>query len=234
MWRNRSRIAVKSLLGQSTRNVWKTGQGGIPQHLCTGATHPSAMSTSPFYKVILPVPDSATHTRIHTVFTSMYTHVHMSICIHILRVAVCVYVEVFTSVYPTPSGLFWRKEIWKECISRATNVHTAAAAAAKSLQSCPTLCDPIDISPPGSAVPGILQATTLEWVAISFSNAWKWKEKVKSLSRVWLFTTPWTAAHQAPPSIGFSRQEYWSGVPLPSPKCPYTDLLIPWEFITRK
>ena len=73
----------------------------------------------------------------------------------------------------------------------------AAAAAAKSLQSCPTLCNPIDGSPPGSPVPGILQARTLEWVAISFSNAWKWKMKVKSLSRVWLLVTPWTAAHQA-------------------------------------
>ena len=93
----------------------------------------------------------------------------------------------------------------------------AAAAAAKSLQSCPTLCDPRDTSPPGSPVPGILQARTLEWVAISFSNAWKGKVKVKSLSHVWLFATPWTAAHQAPSSIGFSRQEYWSGVPLPSP-----------------
>ena len=92
----------------------------------------------------------------------------------------------------------------------------AAAAAAKSLQSCPTLCNPIDGSPPSSPVPGILQARTLEWVVISFSNAWKWKMKVKSLSCVWLFMTPWTAAYQAPPSIGFSRQEYWSGVPLPS------------------
>ena len=89
--------------------------------------------------------------------------------------------------------------------------------AAKSLQSHPTLCDPIDRSPPDSPIPGILQARTLEWVAISFSNAWKWKVKGKSLSHVWLFATPWTAAHQAPPSIGFSRQEYWSGVPLPSP-----------------
>ena len=88
---------------------------------------------------------------------------------------------------------------------------------AKSLQSCLTLCDPIDGSPPGSAVPGILQARTLEWVAISFSNAWKWKVKGKSLSRVWPLVTPWTAAYQAPPSVGFSRQEYWSGVPLPSP-----------------
>ena len=94
----------------------------------------------------------------------------------------------------------------------------AAAAAAKSLQLCgPTLCDPIDSSPLGSPVPGILQARTLEWVAISFSNAWKWKVKVKSLSRVRLLATPWTAAYQAPPSMGFSRQEYWSGVPLPSP-----------------
>ena len=96
---------------------------------------------------------------------------------------------------------------------------TSAAAAAKSLQSCQTLCDPIDGSPPGSAVPGILQARTLEWVAISFSNAWKWKVKVKSLSHVWLFATPWTTAYQAPPSMGFSRQAYWSGVPLPSPFC---------------
>ena len=95
-----------------------------------------------------------------------------------------------------------------------------AAAAAKSLQSCPTLCDPIDGSPPGSPIPGILQARTREWVAISFSNAWKWKVKVKLLSRVQLLVTPWTAAHQAPPSMGFSRQEYWSGVPLPSPELP--------------
>ena len=88
---------------------------------------------------------------------------------------------------------------------------------AKSLQLCLTLCDPTDGSPPGSPVPGILQARTLEWVAISFSNAWKGKEKVKSFSRVRLLATPWTAAHQAPPSMGFSRQVYWSGVPLPSP-----------------
>ena len=86
------------------------------------------------------------------------------------------------------------------------------AAAAKSLQPCPTLCDPIGDSPPGSPVPGILQARTLEWVAISFSNAWKWKVRVKSLSRIWPSVTPWTAALQAPPSMGFSRQEYWSGV----------------------
>ena len=92
-----------------------------------------------------------------------------------------------------------------------------ATAAAKSLQSCPTVCDPIDGSPPGSSVPGILQARTLEWVAISFSNAWKWKVKLKSLSRILLLATPWTAAYQAPPSMGFSRQEYRSGMPLPSP-----------------
>ena len=91
------------------------------------------------------------------------------------------------------------------------------AAAAKSLQSCPTLCDPIDGSPPGSPVPGILQARTLEWLAIYFSNAWKWKVKVKSLSRVRLLATSWTVAYRAPPSIGFPRQEYWSWVPLPSP-----------------
>ena len=91
--------------------------------------------------------------------------------------------------------------------------YLATAAAAKLLQSCPTLCDPRDGSPPGSPVPGILQARTLEWVAISF--AWKWKVKVKLLSHVWLLT-PWTAAYQAPPSMGFARQENWSGLPLPS------------------
>ena len=96
-------------------------------------------------------------------------------------------------------------------------VKSWGSAAAKSLQSCLTLCDPIDGSPPGSRVPCVLQARTLEWAAISFSNAWKWKVKVKLLSRVQLLVTPWTVAHQAPPSMGFSRQEYWSGVPLPSP-----------------
>ena len=93
----------------------------------------------------------------------------------------------------------------------------ACAAAAKSLQLCLTLCDHIGGSLLGSPIPGILQARALEWVAISFSNAWKWKVKVKSFSHVQLLATPWTAAHQAPPSMGFPRQEYWSGVPLPSP-----------------
>ena len=101
-------------------------------------------------------------------------------------------------------------------LSIVSSLWYTVAAAAKSLQSYLTLCDPIDSSPPGSPVPGILQARTLEWVAISFSNAWKWKVKVKSLSHVWLLATPWTAAYQAPLSMGFSRQEYWSGVPLPS------------------
>ena len=108
-----------------------------------------------------------------------------------------------------------------------------SVATAKSLQSCPTLCDPIDGSPSGSPVPGILQARTLEWVAISFSNAWKWKVKVKSLSRVQLFTTPWTAAHQAHPSMEFSRQEYWSGVPLPSPLYGCITVYLPVEWHLR-
>jgi len=103
----------------------------------------------------------------------------------------------------------------KEYLSYLTTA--AAAAAAKSLQLYLTPCDPIDGSPPGSPIPGILQARILEWIAISFSNAWKWKVKVKSLSRVQLLATPESAAYQAPPSMGFSRQEYWSGVPLPSP-----------------
>ena len=98
-----------------------------------------------------------------------------------------------------------------------SHVTLFAAAAAKWLQSRPTLCGPIDGSPRGSPVPGILQTRTLEWVAISFSSAWKWKVKVKSLRRIWLLATQWTAAYQAPPSMIFSRQEYWSGVPLPSP-----------------
>ena len=100
----------------------------------------------------------------------------------------------------------------------SNNPRHHAAAAAKLLQSCLTLWDPIDRSPPYSQVPGILQARTLEWVDISFSNAWKWKVKGKSLSGVRLFATSWTAAFQAPPSMEFSRQEYWSGVPLPSPQ----------------
>ena len=104
---------------------------------------------------------------------------------------------------------FWSNNCVSDC---------SAAAAAKSLQSCLTLCDPIDSSPPGSSAPGILQARILEWVAISFSNAWRWKVKVKSLSPVQLWATPWTAAYRAPPSMGFSRQEYWSGVPSPSPQ----------------
>ena len=133
---------------------------------------------------------------------------------------------------------FWSySTVWSECpkasCSTSNNpgiiIHTGkdTAATAKSLQSCPTLCDPRDGSPPGSPVPGILQARTLEWVAISFSNAWKWKVKVKSFSRVRLLATPWTAAYQAPPSMGFSRQDYWSGVPLPSPDKLHEN----WDFV---
>ena len=110
-------------------------------------------------------------------------------------------------------GFAYKWKVWGTCLLR----YIAAAAAAELLQSCPTLCDPIDSSPPGSPVPEILKARTLEWVAIFFSNAWKWRVKVKSLSRVRLLATPWTAAYQAPESMGFSRREYWSGVLLPSP-----------------
>ena len=131
---------------------------------------------------------------------------------------------------PNPCILHCRQIFY--CWATREALANHAAAAAKSLQSCPTLCDPIDGSPPGSPVPGILQARTLEWVAFSFSNAWKWKVKGKSLSRVWLLATPCTAAHpgnprvgcresQAPLSLGFSRQEYWSGLPLPSPGKPW-------------
>ena len=104
-----------------------------------------------------------------------------------------------------------------DCFLLSVTSWDPSAAAARSLQSCLTLCDPHRRQPTRFPFPGVLQARTLEWVAISFSSAWKWKLKVKSLSRVWHFATPWTAAHQAPPSMGFSRQEYWSGVPSPSP-----------------
>ena len=117
---------------------------------------------------------------------------------------------IFSALSWIKNTLRWEGGIW--------GVHSnhAAAAAAKSLPSCPSLCDPIDGSPPCSPIPGIPQARTLEWVAISFSNAWKWNVKVKSLSCVRFVATPWTTAYQAPPSMGFSRQEYWSGVPSPS------------------
>ena len=121
---------------------------------------------------------------------------------------------LFPEVFCTPNKTLYP-------LSNSSSFFNPAAAAAP-LQSCLTLWDPIDGSPPGSPVPGILQARTLEWVAISF-NAWKWKVKVKTLSRVRLLATPWTAAHQAPPSMGFSRQGYWSGLPLPSP------ILQPWN-----
>ena len=125
----------------------------------------------------------------------------------------------YPSKFSPLTGLFTHpfNKLFNICLtSHWTSSTKYAAAAAKSLQLCLTLCDPIDSLLPGSFVPGILQARILEWIAISFSNAWKWKVKVKSLSRVRLLATPWTAAYQAPPSMGFSRQEYWSGVPLPS------------------
>ena len=123
------------------------------------------------------------------------------------NIATCIYTLLLHLWYSHCQywNLFW---MWGAA-------HLGGDPAAKSLQSCLTLCDPIDSSPPGSTVPGILQARTLEWVAISFSNAWKWKVKVKLLSCVWLLATPWTAAYQAPSSMGFSRLEYQSGLPLP-------------------
>ena len=121
---------------------------------------------------------------------------------------------------------FWH-QVW---FAHKPTLECPNTAAAKLLQSCLTLCDSIDGSPPGSPVPGILQARTLEWVAISFSKAWMWKVKVKSLSHIWLLATPWTAAHQAPPSMGFSRQEYWSEVPLPSPGPTLTNTNCCWSW----
>ena len=173
-----------------------------------------------------------------------YLDENMLIASHCLRHTNRYFTSICTRPYVCPCGIWYvsvyllslifctlsrcglllvscvKKALFSCAISSIFKNHStphAAAAAAKLLQSCPTLCEPINGSPPGSPVPGILQARTLEWVAISFSKAWKWKVKVKSLSRVWLLATPWTAAYQAPPSMGFSRQEYWSGVPLPSP-----------------
>ena len=111
-------------------------------------------------------------------------------------------------------------------VSSTGETNYSVIAAAKSLQSCPTLCDPIDGSPPGSPIPGILHARILEWVAISFSSAWKWKVKVKLLSHVWLLATPWTAGYQAPPSVGFfqARVLKWGAIAFSNsvinpPKC---------------
>ena len=147
-------------------------------------------------------------TEMHT-HTYTYAHIHIQTWLHFLK-TMLISQERISENFPggpvvktSPSNPRGMSSI----PGQGTKFPCAsAAAAAKSPESCPTLCDPIDSSPPGSTVPGILQARTLEWVAISFSNVWKWKVKVKSLSRVWLLATPWTAAYQAPPSMGFSRQ----------------------------
>ena len=112
---------------------------------------------------------------------------------------VTIYIFLIFYVHDLDSTKTWRS--WKRGFIFI--LFTAAAAAAKSLQSCPTLCDPTDGSPPGSPTPGILQARTLEWIPISLSKAWKWKTKVKSLSRIRLLATPWTAAYKAPPPWDF-------------------------------
>ena len=130
-----------------------------------------------------------------------------TVCAHHIDLRSRTFLNILNEKKDLPWWLPFQTFIWRDI-----------SAAAKSLQLCPTLCDPIDGSPPGSPVPGILQARTLEWAAISFSSAWKWKVKVKSLSLVRPSATPWTAAFQVLPSMGFSRQEYWSGVPLPSPR----------------
>ena len=156
-------------------------------------------------------------------------------CDHTWPTGGCHRCQLTITILITLPGINWWVKLWLQKTPKYTSTvsikdemsiphptspppHRIGICYTKSLQSCPTLCDPIDGSPPGFPVPGILQARTLEWVAISFSNAWKWKEKVKSLSRVQLLATPRTAAYQAPPSMGFSRQEYWSRVPLPSPR----------------
>ena len=136
---------------------------------------------------------------------------------HFSRVRLCVTPEM--AAHQAPPTLGFSRQEHRSGLPFPSPMYESdmSHAAAKSLQSCPTLCDPVDGSPPGSPVPGILQARTLEWVAISFSNTGKWKVKVKSLSHVRLLATPWAVAYQASLSMGFSRQGYWSGVPLPSP-----------------
>ena len=156
---------------------------------------------------------------------------------HLLCTSLCVYISLSNPFRFNQTGVYYHSIYsWAnwgtESLKYFSQGHTSGKlrikprasdpSAAESLQSCPTLCNPIDGSPPDSPIPEILQARTLEWVAISFSNAWKWKVKMKSLSYVRLFATPWTAAYQAPPTMGFSRQEYWSGVPLPSLIWPLT------------
>jgi len=142
--------------------------------------------------------------------SSFYMQSSVCVCVY-----VCVYISFFAIYHMCRfienhcswgGGHFITESFVLPFIS---HFHLPPEPAAKSLQSCP-------ISPPGSPTPGILQARTPEWVAISFSNAWKWKVKVKSPSQIRLLATPWTAAYQALPSMGFSRQEYRSGVPLPS------------------
>ena len=140
----------------------------------------------------------------------------VALCLSIKK-KLCPQVRKLCGCAATSLGDELPSEHRQDVSSGYTQVRAKAAAAAKSLHSCPTLYDPIDSNAPGSPVPGILLARTLEWVAISFSNAWKWKVKVKLLSCVRLLATPWTAAYQAPLSMGFSRREYWSGLPLPSP-----------------
>ena len=131
------------------------------------------------------------------------------------RVGCCALLQ---GVFPTRGSKPWLLSLlhWQAGPLPLSHQGSPKSEDAKSLQSCPTLW-PQRQQPTRLPVPGTLQARTLEWVAISFSNAWKWKVKVKSLSHIWLLATPWTAAHPGPPPMGFSRQEYWSGVPLPSP-----------------
>ena len=143
---------------------------------------------------------------------------HIPLVLFFGRTLTDAHTHVRTHTHRVILHTYWMLGHTPDCLY-LLNSHKYIAAAAKLLQSCPTLCNPIDGSPSGSPVPGILQARTLEWVAISFSNAWKWKVKVKSLSPVWLLATPWTAAYQAPLPMGFSRQEYWSGLPLITSNC---------------
>ena len=162
-------------------------------------------------------------------------YMYFIVCMYIYCI-VCMYTICILYIYiyikqNTLVGRFFKsissKFQYCQAVSFSNLMYAAAAAATASLQSCPTLCDSMDGSPPGSAILGILQARTLEWVAIPFSNAWKWKVKVRSLSCVRLLVTAWTTAYQAPLSMGFSRQEYWSGLPLPSPNLMYRCNVIP-------
>ena len=177
------------------------------------------------YQASLSITSSRSLPKLMSIESVMPSN-HLILCRPLLLPSVFPSIRVFSSV--SALHIRWPKD-WSFSFSDSPSNEYSVLR----LFIHDRLCDPRDCSLPGSSIHGILQARILEWVAISFSNAWKWKVKGKSLSCARLLATPWTAAYQAPLSIGFSRQEYWSGVPLPSPniKLLYSYLCIPIALI---